>query len=200
MKAIICEGYGPPDVLRIRERPKPAPADNEVLIRMRATTVSSGDWRVRSLAMPRGFGLLARPALGFRAPRQPILGTELAGDVVAVGNAVTSFKAGDRVFAFPGGAMGAYAEYTCMPADGAVAPMPSNLDYGQAAALSFGGSTIWISSGGERFDGVIACSSMALRVPWARRRCNWPDTSVPMSPASAARPTLSWSDRSVPNR
>lgn len=142
MKAMICEGYGPPDVLRIRERPKPAPADNEVLIRMRATTVSAGDWRVRSLAMPRGFGLLARPALGFRAPRQPILGTELAGEVVAVGNAVTSFKAGDRVFAFPGGAMGAYAEYTCMPADGAVAPMPSNLDYGQAAALSFGGSTM----------------------------------------------------------
>lgn len=142
MKAIICEGYGTPDVLRIRERPTPVPADNELLIRVRASTVSSADWRVRSLALPRGFGLLGRPMLGFRAPRQPILGTELAGDVVAAGKAVTAFKLGDRVFAFPGGAMGAYAEYVCLPADGPVARMPSNLDYAQAAALSFGGSTM----------------------------------------------------------
>lgn len=142
MKAIICEKYGPPDVLRMCEVATPVPADNELLIRVRATTVSSGDWRVRSLAMPRGFGVLGRPMLGFRAPRQPILGTELAGDVVAMGRAVTSFNTGDRVFAFPGGRMGGYAEYVCMPADGAVARIPSNLGYEQAAALSFGGSTM----------------------------------------------------------
>lgn len=154
MKAIVCEGYGPPDVLRIRERPTPEPMDQELLIRVRATTVSSADWRVRSLALPRGFGLLGRPMLGLRAPRQPILGTELAGDVVAVGKAVTAFGLGDRVFAFPGGAMGAYAEYVCLPADGPVARMPANLDYAQAAALSFGGSTMldFFRRGGLRSD------------------------------------------------
>ena len=142
MKAIICERYGSPDVLRMCEVAMPVPGDNELLIRVRATTVSSADWRVRSLAMPRGFGVLGRPMLGFRAPRQPILGSELAGDVVAMGSAVASFNIGDRVFAFPGGRMGGYAEYVCMPAEGGVARMPSNLSYEQAAALSFGGSTM----------------------------------------------------------
>ena len=92
--------------------------------------------------MPPGFGFLGRLVFGIRVPRQPILGTELAGDVEAVGKAVTSFKVGDQVFAFPGGGMGAYVEYKCMPANGAVAIKPSNLSYEQAAALSFGGSTM----------------------------------------------------------
>lgn len=142
MKAIICGKYGPPDVLKVVEVPKPVPADHELLIRIRAATVSSADWRVRSLVVPRGFGLLMRPVFGFRAPRQPILGTELAGDVMAVGEAVTSFKVGDPVFAFPGGRMGCHAEYRCMPANGAVAIKPSTLSYQQAAALSFGGFTM----------------------------------------------------------
>jgi NADPH:quinone reductase-like Zn-dependent oxidoreductase len=97
---------------------------------------------VRSLSLPRGFGLIARPMLGFRAPRQPILGTELAGDVVAVGKAVSSFKIGDAVLAFPGGRMGAHAEYVCLPANGAVVLKPAILSYEQAAALSFGGATM----------------------------------------------------------
>ena len=142
MKAVVYERYGPPEVLKLSDVPKPIPADNELLIRVRATTVSSGDWRARSLLMPRGFGSLGRLAFGIRAPRKPILGTELAGDIEALGKAVTSFKVGDQVFAFPGGAMGCYAEYKCMPADGAVAIKPSNLSYEQAAALSFGGSTM----------------------------------------------------------
>ena len=142
MKAFIYENYGPPEVLKMSDIPKPVPADNELLIRVRATTVSSADWRMRSLTMPRGFGCLGRLVIGIRAPRQPILGTELAGDVEAVGKAVTSVKVGDRVFAFPGGSMGCYVEYKCMPADGAVAMKPPNLSYEQAAALSFGGSTM----------------------------------------------------------
>jgi NADPH:quinone reductase-like Zn-dependent oxidoreductase len=125
----------------MRQVPTPAPKDNEVLIRIRATTVSAGDWRARSLAMPRGFGLLGRLVFGVFRPRQPILGTELAGEIAAVGRSVTKFKVGDRVFAFPGGRMGCYAEYRTMPEDGPIALKPANLSYEEAAALSFGGST-----------------------------------------------------------
>lgn len=142
MKGIVYKQYGPPEVLRMCEVPKPIPGDHELLIRVRATTVSAADWRVRSLKMPLGFGLPGRLVFGISAPRQPFLGVELAGDVEAVGKAVTSFKVGDQVFAFPGGSMGAYAEYKCMPANGAVAIKPSNLSYEQAAALCFGGSTM----------------------------------------------------------
>lgn len=124
------------------EMAKPSPADNELLVRISATTVSSADWRVRSLAMPPGFGPFARLALGLRGPRQPILGTELAGEVEAVGRDVTAFKPGDKVFAFPGSRMRCHAEYRCIPADGPVALKPSNLSDEQAAALSFGGATM----------------------------------------------------------
>ncbi|MEO8011447.1 MAG: NAD(P)-dependent alcohol dehydrogenase [Dokdonella sp.] len=121
---------------------KPAPAKDELLIRVCATTVSSADWRVRSLELPSGFRLLGRLALGIRKPRQPILGTELAGEIESVGSEVTTFKAGDKVFAFPGAGMGCYVEYRCIPADGPVALMPANLSCEQAAALGFGGSTM----------------------------------------------------------
>lgn len=142
VKAIIYSRYGPPEVLAFTDLPKPAPARNELLIRVCATTVSSADWRVRSLTLPSGFCLLGRAALGIRRPRQSILGTELAGEVESVGSDVTTFKAGDKVFAFPGGSMGCYVEYRCIPADGPVALKPANLNYGQAAALGFGGSTM----------------------------------------------------------
>jgi NADPH:quinone reductase-like Zn-dependent oxidoreductase len=141
MKAWVYERYGPPDVLRLKDMPKPTPRDNEVLIRTRATTVTSGDWRVRSLTVPAGFGLLARLALGVSKPTQPILGTELAGVVESVGKDVTRFKAGDAVFAFAGTAMGCHAEYKCMPENGRVALKPSNLTFEEAAGLCFGGST-----------------------------------------------------------
>jgi NADPH:quinone reductase-like Zn-dependent oxidoreductase len=141
MKAIVCARYGPPDVLELKEVGKPAPRDHEVLIKIHATTVTSGDWRVRSLDVPVGFGLLARVALGLSGPRQPILGTELAGEVESVGAGVTRFKAGDQVFAFSGAGMGCHAEYKCMPEDGPVALKPANLTYGEAAAISFGGTT-----------------------------------------------------------
>jgi NADPH:quinone reductase-like Zn-dependent oxidoreductase len=141
VKAIVCRRYGSPDVLEITDIPKPEARNNEVLIRVRATTVTSGDWRVRSGIVPRGFGVLARLFLGFSGPRQPILGTELAGDIESVGRNVRRFKVGDPVFAATGARMGCYVEYKCLPEDGPLAPKPANLTYEEAAALSFGGTT-----------------------------------------------------------
>jgi NADPH:quinone reductase-like Zn-dependent oxidoreductase len=141
MKAIVYEKYGSPDVLKLKEVEKPIPKDNEVLIRIHATTVTSGDWRVRSLDVPVGFGLISRLVFGVLRPRQPILGTELAGEIESVGKEVSKFKAGDQVFAFSGAGMGCHAEYKCMPEDGAVALKPPNLTYDEAAAISFGGTT-----------------------------------------------------------
>ncbi len=141
MKAIVYERYGPPDVLQLKEVEKPTPKDNAVLIKTHATTVTSGDWRVRSLNVPAGFGLIMRLVFGVSRPKQPILGTELAGVVESVGKDVRKFKVGDQIFAFTDAAMGCHAEYKCMPEDGAVALKPANLTYDEAAALSFGGTT-----------------------------------------------------------
>jgi NADPH:quinone reductase-like Zn-dependent oxidoreductase len=141
MKAVVYERYGPPAVLQLKEVDKPTPKDNEVLIKTHATTVTSGDWRVRSLNVPAGFGLITRLVFGVTRPRQPILGTELAGGVESVGKDVRKFKVGNQVFAFSDAAMGCYAEYKCMPEDGAMALKPANLTYEEAAALSFGGTT-----------------------------------------------------------
>ena len=141
MKAVVYERYGPPEVLQFMEVETPTPKDNEVLIKTHATTVTSGDWRVRSLNVPAGFGLIMRLVFGVSRPKQPILGTELAGVVESVGKDVRKFKVGDQVFAFSDAAMGCHAEYKCMPEDGAVALKPPNLTYDEAAALSFGGTT-----------------------------------------------------------
>ena len=141
MKAVVYERYGPPDVLELKEIAKPIPKDNEVLIRTHATTVTSGDCRVRSLHMPVGFGLIARLVLGVSRPRQPILGSELAGKVESVGKDVTKFKVGDEVFAFTGARLGCHAEYKCMPEDGPVVLKPANLTFDEAAAMSSGGTT-----------------------------------------------------------
>lgn len=141
MKAIVYERYGSPDVLELKEVAKPIPKDNEVLIKVLATTVTAGDWRARSLILPLGFGAIARLVFGIFKPRQPILGTELAGEIELVGKGVKKFKAGDQVFAFSGARMGCHAEYKCMPENGNVALKPPNLTYDQAAALSSGGTT-----------------------------------------------------------
>lgn len=141
MKAVVYEQYGSPDVLEIREVATPVPKDNEVLIKIHATTVTTGDWRARSLNMPVGFGFLGRLVFGIARPRQPILGTELAGVIESIGNDVNKFKVGDQVFAFAGAGMGCHAEYKCMPEDGALALKPANLTYDEAAAMSFGGTT-----------------------------------------------------------
>jgi len=141
MRAAVYERYGPPDVVELKELDKPVPKDDEVLIRVRATTVSSGDWRIRSLTIPRGFGLISRLIFGVSKPKQPILGTELAGVIESVGKAVTRFKPGDEVFASTGASMGCHAEYKCMPEGGVLVLKPTRLSLDEAAAISFGGTT-----------------------------------------------------------
>ena len=141
MKAITYSKYGPPDVVALAEVQKPAPKDNEVLIRILATTVTTGDWRARRLQLPPGVGFMGRLVFGVFKPRQPILGTELAGVVEAVGKDVTRFKPGDEVFAFTGGSYGCHAEYRTMAEDGLIALRPANLTHEEAASLSFGGTT-----------------------------------------------------------
>ena len=141
MKAIVYERYGPPEVLELMEVAKPTPKHNEVLIKTHATTVTSADWRVRSLEVPLGFRLIVRLVFGISKPKQPILGSELAGVIESIGKDVAKFKVGDQVFAFSDASMGCHAEYKCMPQDGAVVLKPPSLSYDEAAALSFGGTT-----------------------------------------------------------
>jgi len=141
MKAVVCTKYGAPEVLKMVEIEKPTPKDNEVLIKIYATTVTVADCRVRGFVVPKSFWLPAKFALGFSKPKRPILGGELAGIVENVGKNVTKFKIGDKVFAFPGHFMGAYAEYKCMNENACIALKPENLSFEQAAALTFGGIT-----------------------------------------------------------
>jgi len=143
MKAVICTKYGTPEVLKIVEIEKPNPKDNEVLIKIFATTVSVADCRVRGFVVPKSFWLPARFALGLTKPRKPILGGELSGIIENVGKNVTKFKIGDKIFAFPGShhGLGTYTEYMCIDENACIALKPENLSFEQAAALSFGGIT-----------------------------------------------------------
>jgi NADPH:quinone reductase-like Zn-dependent oxidoreductase len=144
MKAVVCTKYGPPEVLQLQEVEKPAPRDNEVLIKVVATTVHRGDSRMRSLDIPgpRWQRLLARLVLGIRKPKKAILGMELAGEIEAVGKDVTRFKKGDEVFASTvWSGFGAYAEYKCMAEDGVLALKPAKMTYEEAAVIPSGGIT-----------------------------------------------------------
>jgi len=147
MKAIICTKYGPPEVLQIMEVEKPVPKDNEVLIKVHATTVHIGDTKIRRLKPDLGpvrdffFKPMMRIMVGFRGPRYKILGMELAGDIEAVGKDVKLFKVGDPVFASTEFKFGAYAQYRCMPEHGILALKPSNMTYEEAAPVSNGGLT-----------------------------------------------------------
>ncbi|MEI9479346.1 MAG: NAD(P)-dependent alcohol dehydrogenase [Deltaproteobacteria bacterium] len=142
MKAIVCTKYGPPEVLQLKEVEKPTPKDNEILVRVKATTVTIGDSRMRSFTVPRGMWLFARFYLGVLKPKRAILGMELAGEIESLGKAVTRFKPGDPVLASTSDVnLGGYAEYKCLPENGVVVLKPSNLTFEEAAALPGGGMT-----------------------------------------------------------
>jgi NADPH:quinone reductase-like Zn-dependent oxidoreductase len=141
MKAIVYTKYGPSDVLRLEEVEKPTPKDDEVLIRVRATQVTAADYRIRGSNFPPLFWLPARIGFGFIRPKKTILGTNLAGEVEAVGKDVRQFGEGARVFGSSGGRFSAYAEYICLPEEAAVATKPDNVTYEEAAAIPFGAFT-----------------------------------------------------------
>ncbi len=143
MRAAVVERYGPPEVVKLREVPTPVPGDDEILVRARATTVNSGDARVRGIRVPGGpvFSFLMRLVLGFNGPKQPIQGFEMAGDVEAVGRNVTNFKVGDRVVGSHGFKFGLHAEYATFTGGDAVARIPDGVTYENAVAVLFGGMT-----------------------------------------------------------
>jgi NADPH:quinone reductase-like Zn-dependent oxidoreductase len=141
VKAIVCTRYGPPEVLQLQEVPNPVPKDNEILIKIYATTVTRGDVTDRTMALSPLFWLPTRMIFGLTKPRRKIPGGELAGEVVAVGKNVKRFEEGEHVFGSPGWGSGAYAEYIALPESGVLATKPTNMTYEEAAALTFGGGT-----------------------------------------------------------
>lgn len=141
MQAISYSRYGPPEVLKPVTLSRPAPKADEVLVRVHATSVTSGDYRARSLDMPPGFGLVGRLVFGLFRPRRRVLGTEFAGVVEAVGSNVSRFKPGDRVFAYPGANFGGYADFAVIKETAAIAHAPTSLDLNEAVAIPFGGAT-----------------------------------------------------------
>jgi NADPH:quinone reductase-like Zn-dependent oxidoreductase len=138
MKAIIYTHYGPPEVLHLAEVERPVPENNEVLIRVHASTVSAPDYRCRSFTVPRSFWIPARLALGILRPRRSILGAELSGEIEVTGKDVTKFKKGDQIFAATLMRFGGYAEYACLPESSVMAIKPTNMTYEEAAAVPIG--------------------------------------------------------------
>ena len=145
MKAIVCTKYGPPEVLQLQEVEKPTPKDNEVLVRVYATAVTASDCIVRGFKLPRWhpMGLMMGLVVGFTAPRKPILGMVLAGEVESVGQDVSRFKVGDHVYGSTVKSstdirFGAYAQYITLPEDSLIAIKPPNLTYEEAAAIPYG--------------------------------------------------------------
>jgi NADPH:quinone reductase-like Zn-dependent oxidoreductase len=149
MKAAICTKYGPPEVIRIEDIQKPVPKDNEILIRIIATTVQTGDCKLRDLtgvnASTTNYNpvvkFLMRVMVGYNKPKNPVFGTELYGKIESIGKKVTKHKAGDEVIVMTDVKMGAHAEYLVWPEGKLIIDKPNGMTPEQAAALSFGGTT-----------------------------------------------------------
>jgi NADPH:quinone reductase-like Zn-dependent oxidoreductase len=141
MKAWVASGYGGPEVLALKDVPRPTPGDDEVLVRIRATTVTAGDARLRSLNLPRGFGVIGRLMFGFTRPRQPVFGSEFSGIVEEVGRRVDSFKPGDAVMGSTEVSLGCHAQFRAMSATRAIVHKPASLSFHEAACLCFGANT-----------------------------------------------------------
>lgn len=141
MSAAVYRRFGPPEVVRVERVAKPAPGPDELLIRVRASTVSIADHRARSRSVPRGLQLLSAAGLGFVRPRHRVLGMDAAGVVESVGASVTRFRPGDEVLAMLGGAFGGHGEYVCVKQDAAVTRKPRSMDFEEAVTLVFGGMT-----------------------------------------------------------
>ncbi len=139
MKAIVCTGYGPPEVLQLREVDVPTPTRKQVRIKIFATAVTASDLIGRGVNVPSRYRLLMKLLLGFKAPRHPIFGMVLAGRIDAVGRNVASFRVGDEVFGMSQRVFGTYAQYICWPANGMLTARPANLTFEEAAAIPYGG-------------------------------------------------------------
>jgi NADPH:quinone reductase-like Zn-dependent oxidoreductase len=141
MKAVICTKYGTPEVLQIQEVSKPIPKDRQILVKIVATAVNSGDVKVRRLDVKGFVKVIMRLVLGISKPRKPILGTVFSGVVESKGNKVSTFKVGDKVFGMTGFKFGTYSEYIAVNQDSHVLEMPENATYEEAVAILFGGQT-----------------------------------------------------------
>lgn len=164
MKAAIYEEYGPPNVLKMMEVAKPTPGDDQVLVKVVATTVSSGDVRMRKPDIPGSIieKLLARLFLGINKPKRKILGMQIAGVVESVGKNVQRFDIGDEVFASTGMSFGGYAEYKCMPENSAIAKKPTNMSFEEASAVpipGLGALALVKKSGVEKGKKVLVCGA-----------------------------------------
>lgn len=139
MKAVVCTKYGPPEVLQLKELEKPTPGKNELCIKVHATSVTASDCIVRGFKVPMKFWIPMVLVIGFRRPRNPVLGMVFAGVVESVGNEVKCFRKGDQVFGFDRFGFGCYAEYKCVSEENLVVKKATNVSYEEAAAVPLGG-------------------------------------------------------------
>ena len=141
MKAVLCTGYGSPEVLKISDVPKPIPKADEILVRIQSTAVNSGDVRIRKMEVEGFLKIAMRLVMGWNRPRNPILGTVYAGIVEKIGESVKSFSIGDTVFGYSRGfKLSCYAEYIAVKESTAIAVMPANANFDEAVSLLFGGT------------------------------------------------------------